>query len=399
MLTFFIARLAPSSTPCWKTTLHRNTFLNFNFFSSSRLSDPNCLKLQQQTEEQEKNDPFTLWYLRNSCGLSPEVAIEASKKVRLKDPINPDSVLNLLRNYGFSETHISKLVGRRPRVLLANPETTLLPKLTFFRSIGLSSTDIPELISDVPRLVESSLEKAIIPRYEVLKSVFVDDDEKVHRIIKGSKSFAYTLYDRNFLPNIEFLRQAGVPQSSVSFLITNYSQVAFTKHKKFVECVELAKEMELDPSRVSFVQMIQDLARMRKSNWESKLRVYERCGWSRDVTILAFKRCRNCLLYSEEKITKTMKFLVDEMGWSSEDIAISPMILSYSLKKRIIPRCSVVKILRMKGLIRKELTLVSVLSINEKKFLKRYVIRFQEDVPQLLEIYKGQIDPLCGMRS
>ncbi|KAI4305970.1 hypothetical protein L6164_029292 [Bauhinia variegata] len=400
MLNLHIARLSPSSTSCWKTTLpHQNTFLSFNFFSSSRLSEPKFPKIQQQREEQEKNDSFTVSYLRNSCGLSPKLAIEASKRVRLRDTTNPDSVLNLLRNYGFSKTHISKLVGRRPRVLLANPETTLLPKLAFFRSIGLSSIDIPELISDAPKLAECSLKKALIPRYEVLRSVFVDDGEIVLKIIKYSKNFSNASYDRNLLPNIEVLRQAGVPQSSISFLVTNYSQIAFTKHKKFLECVNSAEEMGLDPSRITFIEMVQYLIRMKKSNYEAKLRVYERCGWSKDVTILAFKRFRTCMSYSEEKITKMFKILVDEMGWSSEDIAISPMILSYSLKKRIIPRCSVVKILRLKGLVKKELSLTSFITIDEKKFLDRYVIRFLEDVPQLMEIYNGQIDPLCGMQS
>ena len=41
---------------------------------------------------------FTVSYLVNSCGLSPETAFSASEKIHFENPKNPDSVLALLRN-------------------------------------------------------------------------------------------------------------------------------------------------------------------------------------------------------------------------------------------------------------------------------------------------------------
>ena len=46
-----------------------------------------------------------------------------------------------------------------------------------------------------------------------------------------------------------------------------------------------------------------------------------------------------------------MSFLVKEMGCPSEAIAEYPVVVGYNLEKRIIPRFSVIKILKSKGLL------------------------------------------------
>ena len=93
---------------------------------------------------------FTVSYLINSCGLSPEIANSVSEKVNFPNPTRPDSVLSLLRDHGFANLHISKLVSKCPKLLLAKPDKTLLPKLDFFRSLGLSSTEVVDLVASVP---------------------------------------------------------------------------------------------------------------------------------------------------------------------------------------------------------------------------------------------------------
>ncbi|KAI9114248.1 hypothetical protein K1719_014898 [Acacia pycnantha] len=244
----------------------------------------------------------------NSLGMSAEVATKLSKTFKLKDPDQPDSVLNLFRSYGFSDPQISKIVGFYPRVLLAKLEHNLLPRL----------------------------------------------------------------------------RRA---------------KVAFMNRSLFVEYVKFVKETGIEPSKAAFVVALIVVTQLRKSTWELKLDVFERCGWSRDVTLLAFSKFPNIMGMSEKKITSTMKFFVDEMGLQLEDIAGCPTILSYSMKKRIVPRWSVVKILKMMGLIKESLSLNSVIIANEKKFLDDFVFKFQENVPRLLEIYRGELGYFPEVRA
>lgn len=70
----------------------------------------------------------------------------------------------------------------------------------------------------------------------------------------------------------------------------------------------------------------------------------------------------------------TMDFLLNEMDWESLHITIHLELLSLSLKKRIIPKCAVIKVLRSKGLINKAISLHKMFYSFKKIFLQNFVI-------------------------
>jgi hypothetical protein len=131
--------------------------------------------------------------------------------------------------------------------------------------------------------------------------------------------------------------------------MTTWPGSAFLKHSKFVEIVKEVKDMGFDPFRSMFVQAIRVLIGMKKANWENKLEVYGRWGWSKDETLLAFKKRPLIMITSESKITKVMDYLINKMGYPSSDIARIPLIVCFILEERIIPRCSVVQIFSVEG--------------------------------------------------
>lgn len=106
------------------------------------------------------------------------------------------------------------------------------------------------------------------------------------------------------------------------------------------------------------------------------------------------------MILSQKKIMQTMDFLVNKMGWSAAMIPTYPIILCFSLEKRIIPRCCVVKVLMSKGLIDENLSLAYVVLPAEKQFLERFVTRYLSQVPQLLSVYEDQLDfqDLCNLK-
>ncbi|KAM1815157.1 hypothetical protein ACFX11_028739 [Malus domestica] len=89
---------------------------------------------------------------------------------------------------------------------------------------------------------------------------------------------------------------------------------------------------------------------------------------------------------------QSMDFLVNKMGWSSGMIAKHPVVMNLSLERRLIPRCSVVKVLLLKGLINENFNLGSVVIPAEKQFLETFVNRYLGKVPQLLSVYQGKVD-------
>lgn len=396
MYNLLIARLLFVSQPCHHMSKTHLGFLHFNAshiftsFSSLVESSKSAKLNQNQNQLQHEHQSFTVSFLIDSCGLSPKSAAQASKKLTLKHPHNPTLILNIFRSYGFSNSHISKIVMKHPIVLLCN-ENIILPKLRFFESIGFSRSELPELLISNIRLLVWSLQNRIIPTYEGLKSV-IGDDSEMYRIISKRRAWGFLHYDvKNLVPNMKFLRELGVPKSSINLMLKRFTSAALVDHAKFVEHVKFSMEIGVKPERVVFIHSISVQSMAKKTTWESKMDVYERCGWSRDEIISAFKKFPYCMLISEEKITSTLKFLADELGLTSKDIVKSPAYLGYNLKQRIIPRFSVYKVLRKNGLIDNDSPFFSMVRVSEAAFLEKFVFRFKASVPELLNIYQDQL--------
>ncbi|XP_028779679.1 uncharacterized protein LOC114736066 [Neltuma alba] len=194
--------------------------------------------------------------------------------------------------------------------------------------------------------------------------------------------------------NIKVLRDEGVPQSSVFTLLSRYADVAFINQSVFAEYIKFVKEIGIKPFKPASVEALVIVTKLSKSTWELKLDIFERFGWPRDVALLAFNKVPNIMALSEKKITNSMKFYIEEVGLQLEDIVGRPNILRYSLKKRIVPRCSVVKILKLKGFIKDDVSIPRLITTSEKIFMENYVIKFQESVPQLQKLYVGELGPL-----
>ncbi|XP_058003942.1 transcription termination factor MTERF4, chloroplastic-like [Hevea brasiliensis] len=335
---------------------------------------------------------FIVSYLINSCGLTLKSAQSVSKNrnIRFQTRERPDSVLRLLREHGFTNSQISKIVKSRPEVLLAQLEKTLLPKLEFLRSIGVSRPGLSIIVSRNPDLLACSLKHCLIPSYEILKSVLVSD-EKVVRTLNhmGNRSF-YSLQKR-FSNNSSLLRGLGISQSFISYLVTQSPSVMCQEVGKFAEGVKKVMKLGFDPSKLRIVEAVRVFHLMSHKTWEHKMQVYRRWGFSEDEIWLIFRKCPTCMAMSEKKIMATMDFLVCKMSWQPAAVARVPVILCLSLEKRVMPRCSVVRVLLSKGLIKADIHLSSVLQPSEKLFLERSVIKYQEHVPQLLDIYQRKM--------
>ncbi|KAI4301364.1 hypothetical protein L6164_034651 [Bauhinia variegata] len=335
---------------------------------------------------------FTVSYLIDTCGLAPEAAVLTSQKVQLHSPERPNSVLTLLRNHGFSKSQISKVVRKRPQLLLANPNDTLSPKLQFFRSIGVSNSDLARTVTADPTILTRSLEKQIIPSYNFLKGV-LHSDEKVVAAFKRTSWIFLEDQTKNLMPNLAVLREMGVPESCIALLLTHFPEALMQKKEEFIKIVEEIKEMGFNPNKSTFVLAIHVLSgESNKSIWNRCFEVYQRWGWSDEVILSAFKKHPQCMILSENKIMKAMDFLVNKMGWPSEMIPRCPVVLFFSLEKRIKPRCSVVQVLLRKGLIKRTLSLSTVLLPDENRFLEKFVSKYDKEVPQLLSVYQKKID-------
>ncbi|KAM3755469.1 hypothetical protein ACB098_02G041900 [Castanea mollissima] len=353
-------------------------FVEIQPWSTRERSDGRELRYISSTST--SNQPsFTVSYLINSCGFSPEAALSASKYVNFENPHKADLVISFFKHHGFSQTQISSIIRRHPTLLLSNPQKTLLPKLEFFQSKGCTSSDIVMILTRNPHLLKRSLKNKIIPSFDFFKNL-LGTNEKTVIAVRRFSAILVNKVDTYAIPNVNLLRDNGVHGSAIS------DQV------RFKEIVEEVKEMGISPLRASFVDSVSVIIKMNKFTWERKVNAYKRWGLYEDEILVAFAKNPCFFRASEDKIMRVMDFLVNKMSLEASLIAKRPTLISLSLEKRLIPRAFAIQFLQSKGLVKKNFYLPTAFKYAEELFLQRFVLRNKEEASELLQLYKEKMD-------
>lgn len=349
------------------------------------VSSPFPNKYSTATSTPEKQS-FTVNYLIRNCGFSPEAASAISHRVPLKSSENPDSVLTLFKNCGFSDSEIHHIIGKAPRLLLSDPAETIWPKLDFFLSKGASCSQLVNIVTSSPRVLLRSLENHIIPTYNFVKG-FVGTDEKTITSIKRGYAI---LSDDVMKTNVEHLLDIGVPKSGIARLLYTWPCLLTVSLNFFKVAVEGIKELGIHPSKSSFIPALYATNKLSKTIWSSKVELFKKWGWSDEEINKAFVLHPYCMLKSASKITAVMEFFVVEMGWDSNVLANNPIFLSLSLEKRVIPRAYLLQYLHSRGSI-KNARILYPYYLTEKIFLEKFVMRFGQESHQLLKLYEEKM--------
>ncbi|KAJ0560446.1 putative transcription regulator mTERF family [Helianthus annuus] len=369
----------------------------FNFIF--RTTAKSSYKLPQFTTKTSNPHSFTVTYLITSCGVSPESAISASKRLDLsKSPNFADSVLAFLNNQGFTISQVSKVICRYPRILLCDPEKTLLPNFQILENIGLSRTDLNAIVTARPKaILHTKVQDTALPSVDYLRTVLGSDD----LVITAIKRFPLALtYDLQVYAaeNVRMLLEVGAPDATIRAFLARQPRTFFTSADRFRKVVRDVMEMGFDPSKYRFLWAIHAIRAMSKLTWDKKLEIYKKWGWSKDEIFIAFERCPGCMMASTDKIARMLDFLVNTMGWESSFIVQWPIVISFSLEKRVIPRCLVYQYVAEKGLVeeQEDFCFTKWLMYSEKKFLKWVVKRYEDEAPEILKLYRKHLNEANG---
>ena len=90
---------------------------------------------------------------------------------------------------------------------------------------------------------------------------------------------------------------------------------------------------------------------------------------------------------TEEFLGRKMEFLMEQAGCGMIDVVHNPTLLTYSMEKRLIPRCVVRKMLMLKGLPVANKAFVSFMQPSEKDFLEKFVLPYEHAIPGLGQAY------------
>ncbi|XP_028556856.1 uncharacterized protein LOC110093129 [Dendrobium catenatum] len=224
---------------------------------------------------------------------------------------------------------------------------------------------VVKLITSDVHILKTSLEKRIRPNYDLLKGILGSHTEVAIAI--GSRS------------------------SGDRMLCTLYPRSVLKDPAQFNKTIDLLKKMGFDVSKTVFTLGVNVLSALCKATWDRKFQLYRSLGWSDDDILTAFKKHPFCMLLSDEKIKHNFGFFAKELQWAPSFVATRPVLLFFSFENTITPRYKIFRILESKGLIRRNGGFSTFLWLPKKKFLNQYVIKFADQVPELLELYKDKL--------
>ncbi|OVA06623.1 Mitochodrial transcription termination factor-related [Macleaya cordata] len=338
-------------------------------------------------QDQPPHNFIIVDFLINSFGYTKDEAISVSKRLRFTvPPTNLNRVPDLLKQNGFSDAHIKSLISRRPR-LLSSKNETLKPKLDFLQELGFSGSALVDLIIKNPSIVEYGINSCLVPRVNFLRS-FLHSNENIVKSLKKSSWLLSVSFTKTVGYNVEILRECSVLDKHISQFLLKSPRFLTQDPDRLKDYVSRAEKFGFKKGSASFIHAICTLYHISKDALEAKFDMYKSYGWSESDIASAFRKCPSFLHLSGQKMKATMDFFVGEIGYNPKDIALKPNLFIFSLDKKLKPRYEVLKILKSRGL-ESKCDFLSVAIYSEERFLKRFVLRYVEEAPDIQEAYLG----------
>ncbi|CAN6202037.1 unnamed protein product [Urochloa humidicola] len=348
--------------------------------------------------------PFSLEdYLVASCGLAPAQARKAAQKAfdeaskdcnkkafedlnysRLNSASNPDAILALLSSVGLSRADIAGIVAADP-LLLRSSEKNVGPRLLALRDrLGLFTPEIVRFLLVGSRALRRCGD--VVPRMEFLIS-FYGSFEQFLVAMKRNNSILESDLERVIKPNIALLRQYGLSVQDTAQLCSRQAWMLTFNPERVKGIVLCAEELVVHRSSGMFRNAVAVVAGISKEKLALKLKFLKSTlGCSESEVAIAVSKMPSILGYSEENLLRTIQFLTKEVGMEAQHIVGRPVLLGFSLEKRLVPRHCVFKLLQAKGL-NSNISFSSLAKLGENDFRLKFIDCHEDSVPGLASYY------------
>lgn len=355
----------PNSSNVFESPIYFSLYLN-NFCTSSegKLSD----------------------ILVHKHNFDPNFASRAASKLkRGRNPENAGLVLSFLRDCGFSDYQLEKIVKNRSKVFSASLEDNIKPKIEFFRDLGLSSDVLSKLISDNPEMLCLSLRNNIIPSVALLKRLLGSNDVVAKFIRRAPRSLSSNL-ENTVLSKVEFFKSFGVPLERIRTFLNRYPTCFLLKLEVLKESAVKAEEMGIDVGSKSFIYAVMTIAEMRNEVWILKWQALRSMGFSDSDLAIMFRKVPQSFGVSLEKMKKIVELLLDTKKYTISSIVDCPQSLQFSIEKRYMPRLQILGVLESRNLIEEWPCLSKVLRLTDDEFFKEYSIPCADKVRDVCSV-------------
>nr|VDC59682.1 unnamed protein product [Brassica rapa] len=334
--------------------------------------------------------------------------------------------LKFLKSRGASTSELTEVLSKVPKILGSKKDKTLsryydfvkeivqADKSSKFKKLSPSSSLLSQgskqenKIRNIIVLRELGMPQKLLSLFHLLVSRYqpVCGKERFQESLKKvvEKGFdpttskfvqalhvVYQLSDRTVEEKVDVYTRLGFSVEDVWDMFKKWPNSLKFSGKKVTQTFETLKKCGLlDEEVVALLKKNPQFLRVSEENIASSIETFLGLGFSKGEFAMMIKRYPVCIGFSAETVKKKTEFLVEEMDWSLEAVVSHPQVFSYSMEKRMVPRCNVIRALMSKGLLGSELPSVcSVLACTDKVFLRRYVRKHDDKglVAELMAIF------------
>uniref|UniRef100_A0A0E0IZE3 Uncharacterized protein n=1 Tax=Oryza nivara TaxID=4536 RepID=A0A0E0IZE3_ORYNI len=331
--------------------------------------------------------PFSVEeYLVATCGLTGAQALKASKKLsHLRSPAKPDAVLAVLSGVGLSRADLAAVVAADPMLLCARARNVARRLHSLRDRVGLSDADVARFLLAGGAM---GLRKCdIAPRLEFWIG-FVGSFDKLLPALKGNNGILMSDLDKVVKPNIALLQECGLSVCEIAKLSTLKWTVLSLSPERVKASVLCVEKLVVPRSSDRFKHVLKSACWISEDMLAMKMEfLRSTLGCSEDKLRAAVCISPHIFYLSDKNLCRKIDFLISEVGLEREFIVERPWVLGYSLEKRMVPRHSVMKILRTMGLMKDAVDFSSSLVYSEKKFVARYIDPYKQAAPTLADSY------------
>ncbi|TKW41606.1 hypothetical protein SEVIR_1G327800v4 [Setaria viridis] len=325
-------------------------------------------------------------YLVTTCGLTREEAAKAAKCFsHWKSPAKADAVLAFLTGpaLGLSKADIALLVAKDPRILNSSVDKNLRARLDGFRSHGFSTAQIRSFVRAAPCFFRIF---NIDEKLGFWMPLFSPD--KFLRIVKRNYYLVSSDLDKVVKTNIRLLQERGLSVQDIDRMCAANPRLLTCNPDVTRAVLVRADELGVPRNSLMFRQAVNSVAGLGPETMASKLKMIGKTLGCSDAEVARMVRMSPQLLRcSREKVQRVYEFLTKMVGVDAKYIQGRPTILMYSQERRLAPRNYVMKVLQEKGLMRKDLSFYSIITISDKLFYSRYIQAHKDVLPGLANAY------------
>uniref|UniRef100_A0A804L247 Uncharacterized protein n=1 Tax=Musa acuminata subsp. malaccensis TaxID=214687 RepID=A0A804L247_MUSAM len=299
----------------------------------------------------------------------------ANDRICEKELSNSSLSIEFFKQSGWSDAQVMKLMQRESWLLRANVETILKPRMRSLQDMGFSDTEIVQLVSSCPCLLYL---RDIQTRIDFWRSLLGSNE----RLIKASRRSMFLLSSslaRKIEPNISLLRECGFSEQFIAQMVVAQPSFFCRTNKYIDESIKRVEELGVSRDCKMFPHALLSVMTLSRSRFDATFATLMSFGWSQPDSLATFRKHPGIWNYSKKNISDKVTFLMKEAGCELTYIIGHPVLLTYSLEKRLRPRYEVVNFLDQNKLLDKGYNLLSVVMLSEEKFRNKFLFLLRKE--------------------